>query len=109
MPREALQDDRVDAVLYFLPTNARMAESDLDTTVINAVARYAPVIPVMCKVQLLLLSLCSDAPRRPCVSCIPWPARTCQEAVPPCASMREPCTRVSCHRSQCSPHTPTTA
>lgn len=55
IPREMLQDDRVDAVLYFLPTNARMAESDLDTTVINALAVYAPVIPVMCKVPFLNL------------------------------------------------------
>jgi septin family protein len=50
LPRESLQDGRVDVVLYFLPTNARIGESDLDFTVINALAAYAPVVPLMCKV-----------------------------------------------------------
>jgi hypothetical protein len=48
--RKELKDGRVDCVLYFLPTNARIGESDLDFTVINALAAYAPVIPLMCKV-----------------------------------------------------------
>lgn len=50
IPRGELEDGRVDCVLYFLPTNARIGESDLDSTVINALAAYAPVIPLMCKV-----------------------------------------------------------
>jgi hypothetical protein len=49
--RSELVDGRVDCVLYFLPTNARIGESDLDFTVINALAAYAPVIPLMCKVR----------------------------------------------------------
>lgn len=88
MPREALLDDRVDAVLYFLPTNARMAESDLDTTVINAVARYAPVIPVMCKVQLPSLSPCSVPPAGHACACTLWPAWTCQKTAPSARCMR---------------------
>lgn len=55
-PRGELKDGRVDAVLYFLPTNARIGESDLDFTVINALAQYAPVIPLMCKVWNSTLS-----------------------------------------------------
>lgn len=51
VPRDELKDGRVDCVLYFLPTNARIGESDLDFTVINALAAYAPVIPLMCKVR----------------------------------------------------------
>lgn len=51
VPRGELKDGRVDCVLYFLPTNARIGESNLDFTVINALAAYAPVIPLMCKVR----------------------------------------------------------
>jgi septin family protein len=51
-PRAALQDGRIDALLYFLPVNARISESDLDLAVIRRVAKLVPVIPVMCKVLL---------------------------------------------------------
>jgi septin family protein len=50
-PRDELIDGRVDVILYFLPINARIREMDLDTTVINAIAAYAPVIPVMTRVR----------------------------------------------------------
>jgi septin family protein len=52
-PRGELVDRRVDAVLYFLPINARMSESDFDLTVIKRLAQLVPVIPVMCKVRCL--------------------------------------------------------
>jgi Septin len=51
-PRAALQDGRIDALLYFLPVNARISESDLDLAVIRRVAKLVPVIPVMCKVLI---------------------------------------------------------
>lgn len=47
----------MDVILYFLPINARIREMDLDTTVINAIAAYAPVIPVMTRVRTLLLAI----------------------------------------------------
>jgi septin family protein len=55
MPRTDLLDGRVDVVLYFLPINGRISEDDMDTIAINAMAEYAPVIPVMCRVRLGLL------------------------------------------------------
>jgi septin family protein len=60
MPRGELVDGRVDCVLYFLPTNARIGESDLDFTVINALAAYAPVIPLMCKVRAAATASCAS-------------------------------------------------
>jgi septin family protein len=64
--REDLTDGRVDVVLYFLPINARIREMELDTTVINSVAAYAPVIPVMCRVRMLFMLLRRWA--RPCAA-----------------------------------------
>ena len=61
-PRDDLVDGRVDVILYFLPINARIREMDRDTTDINAIASYAPVIPVMTRVRPPLpLSACSSA------------------------------------------------
>jgi septin family protein len=48
MTRGAVDDGRVDAVLYFLPTNARVAE--LDLSAMRAFAKLVPVVPVMAKV-----------------------------------------------------------
>lgn len=58
--REAISDSRVDVVLYFLPTNARV--SPFDQAVMDTIGRTALVLPVMCKVRC-----CSCSSRAP-----PW-------------------------------------
>ena len=41
----------VDAVLYFLPTNARVSRRDVEA--MKAIGAHVPLLPVMCKVWLL--------------------------------------------------------
>ena len=47
--RKDCVDSRVDVVLYFLPTNARVAE--VDVAAMHALAKVAPVVPIMPKVS----------------------------------------------------------
>jgi hypothetical protein len=48
LPRDQIQDTRVTAVLYFLPTTKEL--SDRDGDIMAALGELVPTIPIMCKV-----------------------------------------------------------
>jgi hypothetical protein len=48
LPRDQIQDTRVTAVLYFLPTTKDLSDRDRD--IMAALGELVPTIPIMCKV-----------------------------------------------------------
>jgi septin family protein len=52
-PRDEIDDTRVTALLYFLPTATRLSDRDRD--ILLALGELVPTIPIMCKV-------CSPSP-----------------------------------------------
>jgi hypothetical protein len=48
LPRDQIQDTRVTAVLYFLPTTKDLSDRDRD--ILAALGELVPTIPIMCKV-----------------------------------------------------------